>query len=92
MTPAELAEVALRLAGEASLKLERWLAVLERGLAEAEEGTRPPDLKELAAFLACVKRTLEIARIAGILQPGEGGSHGTGVDPESLRRLLFEED
>lgn len=86
MTPNELADHALSLTGESGELLRRWLDEF------SARGGGDVDLKELGAYLTCVKRTLEIARIAGALAPGEGEGDGWGMDPESLRRLLSEED
>jgi len=84
MSPNELADHALSLTGEAEELLRRWL--------DDFSGRGEIDLKELGAYLTCVKRTLEIARIAGAIAPGEGGGDGWGMDPEALRRILSEED
>lgn len=87
-SPNELAGTALALTGRAAELLRCWLD----GFAEQAAAGEPVDLKELGAHLTCVKRTLEIARIAGALDPGEGGGDGWNMDPEALRRILSDED
>lgn len=92
MSSSEIAEIALRLTGESATKLERWMRLFDETFQEHESRGTAPDLKELAAFLACVKRSLEIARIAQALNQSKGELHEAGLDLEGLRRVLFEED
>lgn len=92
MTSDELAKAALRLSGESTGLLDQWIRNVDDGSGKSGEKEGTPDLKELAAFLTCVKRTLEIARIAEALDGGEGGGDGGSMDLESIRRSLFEED
>lgn len=93
MDKPNLTDPALQLAEATIGKLERWLALFEIRLAEAEERGAPADLKELVAFLTALKRTLEIARIAEVLAPHHADDEQAAeLDPESLRRLFSEED
>jgi hypothetical protein len=93
-SPELLGEEALRLASEASAKLARWLPLFEVRLSEAESVGAVPDLKDMTQFLTALKRTLEIARIAGILSPGEVSHDATRapLDSETLRQLFPEDD
>jgi hypothetical protein len=94
ISPDTLGRDALQLSAEACAKLARWLPLFEGRLAEAEASGVPPDLKDMTQFLTALKRTLEIARIAGLLSPGEN-SHDAArlaLDPEALRQLFPEED
>lgn len=92
MNQKELAAVALELAGEAAGQLKRWQALFEESLCDAEDDDRLLELKEFAAFLTCLKRTLEIARIATIDAPGGTDEQQPALDSETLRKILFEED
>ncbi|MBI1292295.1 hypothetical protein GC173_13820 [bacterium] len=93
-SPQSLGEDALVLAAEACTKLARWLPLFESRLAEAESAGAVPDLKDMTQFLTALKRTLEIARIAGILAPGDAAHDDTRnpLDPETLRQLFPEDD
>jgi len=91
--PGSLGAEALELAGVACQKLARWLPLFEARLAEAEAAGVPPDLKDMTQFLTALKRTLEIARIAGILAPGDSAhAQAATMDPEALRALFPEDD
>ncbi|MCC5876608.1 MAG: hypothetical protein JJU11_10360, partial [Candidatus Sumerlaeia bacterium] len=76
MNSGDLAASALRLTGESTRLLDQWMDQFVENFKEVREQGTTPDLKELAAFLACIKRTLEIARIAEALEGGEGGGDG----------------
>lgn len=90
--PSDLAEKALRLAGDSADKLERWLALFETRLAQAEASATPCELKEFVACTAALERTLKIARLAQMLRPADRDGAEAALDPEELRRLLEEEE
>ena len=91
--PGTLGSEALDLAAIACRKLARWLPLFEARLADAEAAGVPPDLKDMTQFLTALKRTLEIARIAGILAPGDTAhAQADALDPETLRALFPEDD
>ncbi len=73
--------------------LARWLRLYELELEEAEE-TRdgPPELKDFVHFLTGLKRCLEVGRLCDLGEDRGQDEQGDGLDPESLRRVLLEED
>ena len=92
MSDPGLARSALDLAALSADRLTRWLVLFDLQLADAEAASRAPELKDFAAFLTCLKRVLEIARLAGLLDQKEDLSGASQLDPEFLRKLLSDED
>lgn len=92
MNSQELAEKALALAAESTAKLERWLALFESRLAEAEQSDTPCDLKDFVAYTTALERSLKIAKLAQLLAPETADDRAETLDPDALRKLLSEED
>lgn len=88
----ELLQHAMLLSADAAAKLARWLVLFEHVLANGEAALRPPELKDFTAFLTCLKRALEIARLASLLEPRPDDPAQASVDPQLLRQLFSDDD
>ena len=92
MTDPPLPDQILALTKQTSAKLARWLVLFEARLAEAESSESLLELKELIQFLTALERSLKIARLADVLRPENPDGKQPELDPETLRRILLEED